>query len=292
MHGHKLPALSWQVTVIFFITFYPGFSWAEQEYFTWVDSQGRIHNSPLQVSSDEKNTEEDTDKGVVQSADGEEYLTEKALQEKLEEDKKNNPPFYTYVDEQGLVHSQEIVDARIEVEETKKVMVFDHILAPPFRVSEQLAKSCCKRYKNYFKDNIPEYESVIFSGFLNTVPISTRHGVMPAWYLKLSGIAEQRVLTVKLRSLWNHGNRKIDTQGQKSVASVILMDANYKPLYFIADLKTVFREGSWTGTDYMESLLKIEDKEVARMIIYFSPWVNKSASMEIEWWKALSAGEH
>lgn len=265
----------------------PLFAMAEQEYFTWVDAQGRIHNSLVSREPEEKSDAGKQNDGVSEqvqdiknkvpslSADKNEYLTEEQFAQKLEQDKVDNPPFFTYVDEAGQVRNQVIIDSQIEVEELDAPVSYDHIYAPPFRVSDKMAKQCCNRYRSYFKERIPAEKSVLLSGFLNTIPISTRFGPKQAWYFKLTNPSDFRILQLKLRQ-----NDQIST----SPIAMILADRQFDALYFAPELSMISNDGSWFGQPSRNALLKIDDPEVMSVIVYFPENAPVGASLEVNWW--------
>lgn len=244
---------------------------AEQEYFTWVDAQGRIHNS---VVSDKAITDqpEDADARIVNKND---YLTEEQFEQSLKKETAENPPFFTYVDETGRVRNQVIVDTQIEVEAVDAPVSYDHIYAPPFRVSEAMAKGCCDRYRSYFKAVIPAEKSVLLSGFLNTVPMSTRFGAKKAWYFRLDDPSEFRVMQLKLRQT---------EQDQVLPVSMILADRQFSTLYFTPELSLRLQQGSWSGQPFSDAVVKIDDQAVAAVIIYFPAGAPDNASLEVNWW--------
>lgn len=253
---------------------------AEQEYFTWVDAQGRIHNTPVERKEEPAKVEVKKNQESVSSVSSPEsrsevYLTEDQLEEKLQRERQDNPPFYTYVDPQGVVRNQTIVDSQIEVEDVVSEIIYDHILAPPFRVSQRMSQGCCSRYQSYFKDVIPAEKAVEFSGFLNTIPISTRFGAKQAWYFRLDNPADSRVLNLKLRPA---------DDVLINPVSVILADKQFKALYFIKDLSLLNKPSSWKGTAYSESTIKIDDVNVASVIVYFPKVAPQGASLEVKWW--------
>ena len=273
---------------IIFLLLLPLFVMAEQEYFTWVDAQGRIHNSLVNRESDEKWQEAgkqtqseseqplDTKNKVPSlSAEKDEYLTEEQFEKKLEKEKADNPPFFTYVDETGQVRNQTIIDSQIEVEAVGVPVSYDHIYAPPFRVSEKMSSGCCQRYRSYFKEQVPAEKSVLFSGFLNTVPISTRFGPKKAWYFKLDDPSDFRVIQLKLRQADSAVNLPV---------SMILADRQFSALYFTPQLSFVSKEGSWLGQPSKDTMAKIDDQDVVSVIIYFPADAPADASLEVNWW--------
>lgn len=249
---------------------------AEQEYFTWVDAQGRIHNTQVERVPIKKSDKSESSLGTAhqpQRIDSE-FLTEEQLQQKLKKEKQENPPFYTYVDADGQVKSKAIIDAQIEVEKPYVPVVYDHILAPPFRVSQSMSEGCCQRYQSYFKENIPEEKSVLFSGFLNSVPVLTRFGARKAWYFNIDGFSDFRELSLKIRHAGDHTDH---------IPAAIFTDQKRRALYFIPQLSLVNNPASWSGTAYKESSIKLDDVDVASVIVYFPQHAPTDASLEVNW---------
>lgn len=263
-----------------FLLLVSAFCAAEQEYFTWVDAQGRVHNTAIERTSEVQSSDERPDVPTTENIqdglriDGEQYLTEEQFEEQAERDKQNNPPFFTFIDERGQVRSQEIIDTQIEVEEVVVPATYDHVLAPPFRVTERMSQSCCSRYQSYFKELVPAEKSVLFSGFLNTVPISTRFGPKKAWYFRLDEPSDFRVLELKLRS----------RQLPVDMVSLVLANASFQALYFVPVLSVIEKEATWSGQASADSLIKIEDDAVSSVIVYFPENAAESASLEVNWW--------
>ena len=253
---------------------------AEQEYFTWVDAQGRIHNTP--VERKEKNSQApplpessfDESESIEQPiVDG--FLTEEEFEEKREQYESDNPPFYTFVDETGRLRAQPIIDSEIVVEESYTPQTFDHILAPPFRVPAFMKSQCCSRYQNYFKENVPADKKVNFTGFLNAVPLSTKEGAKPAWYISLDRSPKSVGATLDLSLTF----RGLD----ETPIALIAVDAQYRALHFIPALNRISHPESWLGAPYQQADIRSEDPLLAGFIVYFPQGHAASASMDVEW---------
>lgn len=254
---------------------------AEQEYFTWVDAQGRIHNSPLERKTQSANSVEQSSQNdaAVNRPDidnPKSYLSEQQFQQKKQQYEAENPPFYTYVDETGRVRNQVIVDQEIDVLPVAP-QSYDHILAPPFRVGLAMSDDCCQRYRNYFFAPLPAHKAVVFSGFLNSVPLSTRAGPRQAWYVSLESGADLVDVALRLRGL-------PVGSGQEPEVAVIVTDEKFRALYFIPQLSLLEKEESWAEAGFYHSLLRIEDPSVAAFIVYFPANPAEGVSLEVEWW--------
>lgn len=237
-----------------------------------MDEQGRIHNSIKPPS------EKPVASPPASAAQENDYLTEEELQEKLAKDNADNPPFYTWIDAQGRLQSQEIPQVNIEVDELNQLQVADHSLLPPLRLAAEIRDGgCCARYGYLFKEIIPEYDSVVFSQPQMSVPFKTRSGDKPAWYFRLAdnGGDTQRALSLYLR-----GTDK--PEGTAEVA-LIALNKQLQPLYFIPQLTSQSYLSTWRSEAYRESLVSILDTEVSAFIIYFPESVPASASLQVEW---------
>lgn len=246
---------------------------AEQEYFTWVDEQGRIHNTAKPPS---ENAEKPLPEVQSQEDD---FLTEEELQEKLTKEKADNPPFFTWIDAQGRLQSQEIPQVDIEVEELTQLQAADHSLLPPLRVATEIRDAgCCAQYSHLFKEMISEYDSVVFSQPQMSVPFKTRSGGKPAWYFRLTGDNGVARRTLKL---YLRGTDKPEEGA--APAALIALNKQLQPLYFIPQLITQRYLSTWRSEAYRESLISILDAEVSAFIIYFPESVPSSASLQVEW---------
>ncbi len=249
-----------------------------------MDEQGRIHNTVKPASETSKPP---VTPAAEQQTD--DFLTEEEFQKKLAKDKEDNPPFFTWIDAQGRLQSQEIPQLNIEVEELSQLQSADHSLLPPLRVAANIRDSgCCLRYQHIFKDTIPEYKSVLFSQVQLSVPFKTRSGDKAAWYFRLpessllssersseKSLPEPRRLTLHLRD--NDG-----LQGPAPVA-LIALDKQLQPLYFIPQLITQSYLSTWRSSAYQESLINILDADVSAFIIYFPQSAPASVSLQVEW---------
>ncbi|MCD8524189.1 MAG: hypothetical protein LRY72_18300 [Saccharospirillaceae bacterium] len=241
-----------------------------------MDEQGRIHNTPKPPSESSKALPQPE---AEPQADN--FLTEEQFQQTLEKDRSENPPFFTWIDAYGRLQSQEIPQISIEVEEVAKLQAADHALLPPMRVSGHIRDSgCCVRYQNFFKDNIPEYKSVLFSQPHMSVPFKTRSGDKPVWYFRLAeaasaAVSESRILKLHLRN----------TDGSEGEAplAVIALNTQWQPLYFIPQVVTQRYLSTWRSSAYRESLISISDADVSAFIVYFPHTVPASATLQVEW---------
>ncbi|WP_419810767.1 DUF4124 domain-containing protein [Bacterioplanoides sp.] len=267
-------------------------AYAEQEYFTWVDAQGRIHNTPVERSdkSAQKtppvSTSASASSGEVQADQNpvtDNFLTEEEFEKKTEQYESDNPPFYTFVDETGRLRSQPIIDSDIVVEDTFTPQTFDHILAPPFRVSKAMGAQCCQRYRNYFKEKVPPAKVVNFDGFLNVIPLVTRTGANKAWYVALDRSVNATTLFIDLGLTFRGTNTRSTNTAVSDPIAFIAVNRQFQALHFVPNLIRTGHEESWAGASFERSELRIEDPQVAGFVVYFPQPPADSVSMDVEW---------
>jgi len=251
-------------------------AFAGDGYYTWVDAQGRIHNTPV-----EQKATEDADVGDEAVPDGgeAEYLTEDELQRKLEKYDEDNPSFFIYVDPQGNVRSQtydgDAEQAAVEsaVSDEQAIIGWDTILAPPFRVAEAVtAASFCESFKGEFESAIKPLISIQLFDPVRYRSFLTGEGKRPAWYFNVGAgqSGKQRFLVLRLR-------------GAEVKATLIGLNAEYKPLYFERDAFSVQHPETWHGVAYQEFKILIEDSEVSSFIFYPHLKPAEDLSLEIRW---------
>jgi len=248
---------------------YPALTPADNSYFTWIDAEGRIHNTPKATSSDAVGQ----DKTRPQTDEEGSYLDESQLQQKLRQDQEDHRPFYIWVDDLGLVHSQEIpaVDTQHEDKEEKLERVSDHTFIPPLRVGESIRNSaCCSAYRSFFSQMVTGNKPVNFSNPERSVPFSTSRGERPAWYFTLGNDGVEGDLYIRLR------------QNQDD-AALIALDEAYQPLYYLPRLNFQQHPETWRQDAFRETVIHIKDYDVVRFILYFPRSVPSGVTAEVEW---------
>lgn len=252
---------------------------AEQEYFTWVDEQGRIHNTPKPPSENSKTSLQS--EAELQAGN---FLTEEQFQQKLEKDTSDNPPFFTWVDVYGRLQSQEIPQISVEVEDVVRLQAADHVLLPPLRLAASIRDlGCCARYRNFFSEVIAAYKPVLFSKPYISVPFKTRSGDKPAWYFRLAEAASAAVSESRILKLHLRNTDAADNSQQTVTVALVALNSKWQPLYFIPQLITQNYLPTWRSEAYRESLVEVVDADIAAFIIYFPESVPASASLQVEW---------
>lgn len=251
---------------------------AEPEYFTWIDAEGRIHNTLKSESESKKSQKTPQATGQKSSSVAEDtYLTEDEFAAEQERLRREQPPFYTWIDAEGRLRYETIPQPSDEAQaaaEDADVQVSDHTLLPDWRVADAVRTSgCCQLYQAYFQERLQAFKPVLFSRADLSAPLLTRNGERPAWYFRL---AEQRrgdvdpVLRLRLR----------DTDAP---LALIALDADLKPLHFIPQVERQLTEATWKAVAFYESLISIADPDVKAFILYFPAGAPARANLEVEY---------
>ncbi len=250
---------------------------AEPEYFTWIDAEGRIHNT-LKSESESKNPKKTPQAtGQKSSSVAEDtYLTEDEFAAVQERVRREQPPFYTWIDAEGRLRYETIPQPSEEAQAAAAddVLVSDHTLLPGWRVSDAVRNSgCCGLYQAYFQEELKPFKPVLFSRVDLSAPLRTQTGERPAWYFRLPEIspdAEDPVLRLRLR----------DTDAP---LALIALDAQLQPLHFIPQVERQLTEATWKAVAFYESLISIADKDVQAFILYFPAGAPARANLEVEY---------
>lgn len=248
---------------------------AEQEYYTWVDEFGRVHNTLIDPSS-KKETKKSASK--LAPVDTNEYMTEEDYERQAEKDRSENPGFYTWVDEQGRIHNQAVPQVEVSVDEDVEFQpqITDHTLVPPLRLHSDVQNaSCCQSYASFFKEPLVAFKSRMFSKPQFSNHFYTQSGNKPAWFFqlptfKLDEEGVDPVLKLRLR----------DTD--KAMAFIALNNA-WQPLYAITELESKYYSSTWRSVAMHETLITIADEDVHALIVYFPQGVENTANLEALW---------
>ncbi len=244
-----------------------GPAWADSDYYTWVDEQGRVHNSPKpgSLSADEKAANKVGEKGESNSAepdgiavDPDDFPDEAEVERRQQQYQQENPPFYIWVDEQGVTHRQTYRSGEGKADSAPEEAVFDHILIPPFRL-KNAPQSCCERYLFAFKDSLPVEKMAAFSSFARAQPFlwqqpNKKPRQYRGWYFALAGQAQAP------RQL------RLVSQGEGLRPALLLLNDQLQPLYWLPKLNGVQQAASWARVAQFESLLEIRDSHVRYVI--------------------------
>ncbi len=249
---------------------------AEQEYFTWIDAQGRIHNTPKPANSDQATTDPDAQKPVKSAPENSttDYLTEDEFAAEQERQRQERPPFFTWIDAEGRLRNETVPQVDVVVSDSAEMNVTDHTLLPPLRVSDAVRDSgCCGRYRGYFRELLQPYKPVLFSRPELAMPLATKAGDRPAWYWQVPAWPvsdDHPVLQLRLR-------------GEQVPMALIALDEQWLPLHFIPRLVVQSRDATWKSVAYEETLISVADPAVRAFILYFPQSVGGKATLEVEW---------
>ena len=248
----------------------------DEKYYTWIDADGRVHNTPVSQTPDKSKN-----KSIADSPPGDDdtYLTEEQVDQKIEDYDRDNPAFYIWMDGEGRVQTQTFDP---EAEENAAVSgndsgvaVSDHILAPPFRLPEEVtAAACCEAYADQFEPIEREFKSLEMFSPGRYRPFYTRQGNRLAWYFRTGAVSyegfSQRFLAIRIR-------------GADIRPTLIALNASYEPLYQVPELTMHYIPETWRSVEYLETLILIEDPDVAAFILYPDMTPSDELSVEIRW---------
>ena len=247
---------------------------ADGSYYTWVDAQGRIHNVPLKPGEEEP--------AEQPPGDDNDYQTEEEVEEKLRQYDEDNPAFYVTVEPDGRVRT-ETYDAEAEQEAAAETIVsddqvilgWDPMLAPPFRVDEQVTQgACCEAFADQFVEVPKQFKSVQLFDPVRYRSFPTSQGNHTAWYFEIGkppkATSGRRFLVLRLR-------------GAPVEASLISLNSEMKPLYYSRRLPLDTIPESWHSVGYQEARVLVEDKDVESFILYLDMKPAEDMSLEIRW---------
>ncbi|CCU72050.1 hypothetical protein TOL_1626 [Thalassolituus oleivorans MIL-1] len=260
-------------------------AYAEDEYYTWIDAEGRIHNSvvPKDTSADKSSAKKDMPAPVVGGdipklpGDDTQYLSEDELKIQQKQDLEDKPPFYIWIDEAGIVHTEMRPEGLEDEEEAAQSVTesHDHIFAPPFRLDEKVQDgACCNMYEQAFIDALTPFKSRMYPDPDLLMPFALKQGDRPAWYVRIGKAGKktsgQRFVVLRVR-------------GEPVEASIIALNSDLKPLYFDNKLGLHEYPENWHSVAYQETRILLEDADVAAMIIYLEGATTKTMSLEVKW---------
>ena len=250
---------------------------AEPEYFTWVDAQGRIHNTPKPASGNESGGGQKSP-AVSAKTTGEfsEFLPEEDFDAEQKRQREEAPPFFTWIDAEGRLRNEIVPAGDSAAVVAQEISPSDHTLLPPLRVPASVREAgCCGIYRPYFREHLIPYKSVLFSRPELSLPLATRSGDRPAWYWTVPAVlssasAEGSLLQLRLR-------------GSDAPMALIALDEQFLPLHFIPSLVVQHTEATWKSVAFQESLIRVPDRDVRAFILYFPEGTHSDANLQVEW---------
>lgn len=242
-----------------------------------------MHNTVVDPSSDEKSesapeSEPQADEETPAAINTDDYLTEQEYERQAEQDRQENPQFYTWVDEQGHVRNQGVpqADESEEAQEPSLLNVTDHTLVKPLRLRAAVQNAgCCQSYSGFFKQTLVAEKSYVFTKPQFSQHFYTQSGNQPAWFFNLPAFdptenSAAPVLKLRLR-------------GTDQPLALVALDQHWQPLYAIGALQSQYYPETWRTVAMHESLLSVADAEVTSVIVYFPQGVENTANLEVFW---------
>jgi hypothetical protein len=245
---------------------------AEQKYYTWVDAQGNIHNSPVPsnsaassskpTSSTSTNTDEAStglakdSKSGFQTLNSEDFPSEEEFQKNLNDKPDGEKPFYTWIGPDGVIRNE--VKPDVIVEFTATEMVYDAAFALPFRLPEYVTQGlCCESYAEHFNSSLNPKGSASFKVEKGSNAFKTQEGDVSAAYFSFTYPAAQETLTIKAFKI-----------PKNSVFEIIALSSEYKPLYLASEINGSFVEETWKDIAYKQVMIEMSDPEIKHMVVF------------------------
>lgn len=238
---------------------------ADSDYYTWVDEQGRIHNSPKPPGADSTAA---SDAAVKSNASEYELLginpddfpDEAEVLKRQQEQREQNPRFYIWVDERGITHRQMLLDDDIKGQAKASEVAFDHIMAPPFRLQDSEI-NCCSRYRFAFKTLLSFEDAEVFGGYAHAQPIEVSGHPYRGWFVSLAK-AESNVRELELlqmgAGLPSHRSSRL---------ALLLLDEHFNALYWLPRVEGVYFAADWANNARFETRIQVRDRQVEHAII-------------------------
>ncbi len=246
-----------------------------QEFFTWIDSQGRVHNSPV---AEKKNSEKSKQQiNSRKSTEDKPFLSEDEFKRQQAQDKIDNPAFFTWVDSYGQVHNQRIFVAKENSKSQPATEAYlDDSYVPTLRLALTDGKDCCQQYISALKhrSKLLKKRTYHLINIQDNPAFRLGNYHAPAFYLRLD--ADKQI-------------RKIDVLqlNAKFKPSVIALDKNFIPIHQSHSLKGVLRAANWQHSAQRYFSVLLADTEIAYLIWYY-PQVNseqehKQLQLVVRW---------
>lgn len=247
----------------------------KREFFTWVDAQGRIHNSPVNHKKDSQNTpkqslnksEPDNKKEIP----NDEYLTEEEFDSKQQQKRQESPAFFTWVDTNGQVHNQWIPAYSEKPKSGKDDLseqYFDEVFVKPLRLKNTTNADCCTQYGSYFSSQLKPSLSYHFIKLKAKPAFAFANESAPAFYFNL-GPSDGHLRKLDIIQLYS-----------SLKPSVIALDRDLKPLYQSHSLKGVTQEKSWYQTKQIHFALQLDDADIQYLIWYYPNFIKDEKSLD------------
>lgn len=224
---------------------------AEQKYYTWVDAQGNIQNTPIASEAEPKPATSN-----LQALDPEDYPSEEEYQQNINNTPDGEKPFYTWMGPDGVIRNDVKPDTIIEFSATEPV--YDASFAPPFRLPSYVTEGlCCEDYSQYFTTKIRPAGSVTMAVEKGSQGFETAQGLVSAAYFSFEHITANEIVTIKAYKL-----------PADSRFELIALNKDFKPLYLASEVPGTFVEQTWKDKGYKKFLLEVLDSDIKHMIVF------------------------
>lgn len=250
---------------------------AEQEYYTWVDAQGRIHNSPKPTSDKTADKQLSTQKKgtAPKELSRDDFQSEEEFIAAEQQFKQDHPPFYTWVDGEGRLRSERIPDGEAPKVVLEDHLVTDHTLLPHDRVGDLLNDfECCQPYEGFFKERLKPLKGVMFNRPQFAPFLKTPDGNFHAWFVYLPSVLINGDKLPHLRLRLRESDDEL---------AVLVLDKNLAPLHLIPQLERQYFAATWKSIPMYETLIAVADPDVHALIIYFPAQTSSKTTLEVEW---------
>ena len=211
-----------------------------------------MHNTLVPANKTLKDTSKES--SLINSDD--EFLSEEENQARIEKEKADKKPFYTWVDAEGIIRSE--LKPEVMVDFVAEEIVYDAVFAPPFRLPEYVMQGeCCGSYAEAFTAVVKHNGSAGYKVDDTLFPFQTQSGVVPAGYFSVPDLYSKEILLLKGYKL-PLGN----------TFEIIALDGDYKPLYLASELKGINVEQTWKDVAYSKVMLEVADTEIKFLIVF------------------------
>lgn len=242
-----------------------------QEFFTWIDAQGQIHNSP--VNKKESSNVPKPKQTQNRPLDSKPYLSEEEFKQQQRQDKLESPAFFTWIDENGYVHNEFVESESDPVIPPKSTdeHYFDDTYVKTLRLETDVNIGCCHQYQGMFSKILLAKTPYRFMHIDANTPFSFAGESAAAFYVHLD--VQQA-----------HAARVLEVIQTKFVGkpSVIALDKNFTPLYQSHALKGVFKEQSWNQLAQTYYALEFVDPDIEFLIWYYPDAQSKKDTEKME----------
>lgn len=230
----------------------------EEGYFTWVDAQGRVHNSPVSShNNDAPPQAEDSAKEHEAASDAQppndiaDFESEASWQQKQAD--AASPKFFVWTDAQGITRTEPIVQKSSE--STSGVVhqvTSDATFIPPLRVKP--SASCCAAWRSLSFEGLDDGDERV-NRELSSAPMIRFDGrTYRAWPTMRSGDA----LNIPLLHV-------LSVYGERLGVTVFALDRTFSLLH-VAPMKGREKAANWLRERATEFVITLDDPAVKYLV--------------------------